>query len=185
MRGLVSALFMTTAMTAVFAGPNDSNWVQMLRKGDTKLSDWTAKIQGRAVGENPYNSFSYAETSDGQPRLLVTDTVTYNSGSYGYGHLFYKTLYSDYIARVQYHFPTKQSFASASGTWTIQNNGLMLHCQSAASMTQGQDYPQSLETQLLGYWSQGWATIPLPRRPRAPTRPTPIGRARTSGNSPW
>ena len=160
MRGLVSALFLATATTAVFAGPNDSNWVQMLRKGDTKLDDWTAKIQGHVAGENPNNSFSYAETSDGQPRLLVTDTVTYNSGSYGYGHLFYKTQYSDYLLRSQYHFPTKQSFASASGTWTIQNNGLMLHCQSAASMSQGQDYPQSFETQLLGYWSTGDGSPP-------------------------
>jgi hypothetical protein len=154
-----SVLMLASASTALFAGPNDSNWVQMLRKGDTNLSDWTPKIQGHAAGENPYNSFSYAETSDGQPRLIVTDTVTL-SGSYGYGHLFYKTPYSDYLARVQYHFPTKQSFAAASGTWTIQNNGLMLHCQSAASMSQGQDYPQSVETQLLGYWSTGSGSPP-------------------------
>lgn len=159
MRGWVSALILAAATTAVFAGPNDSNWVQMLRKGDTNLSDWTPKIQGHAAGENPYNSFSYAETSDGQPRLIITDTVTLSS-SYGFGHLFYKTPYSDYIARVQYHFPTKQSFASSSGTWTIQNNGLMLHCQSAASMSQGQDYPQSIETQLLGYWSTGSGSPP-------------------------
>jgi len=150
---------LASASTVLYAGPNDSNWVQMLRKGDTNLSDWTPKIQGRAVGENPYNTFSYAETSDGQPRLIITDTVTL-SGSYGFGHLFYKTPYSDYIARVQYHFPTKQSFASASGTWTIQNNGLMLHCQSPASMSQGQDYPQSIETQLLGYWSTGSGSPP-------------------------
>src|SRR5262245_42006373 len=86
---------------AAFAGPNDSNWVQMLRKGDTALSDWTPKIQGYALGQNPYHSFSYAEAGDGSPRLIVTDTVTYSS-SYGYGHLFYKTPFSDYLIRAQF-----------------------------------------------------------------------------------
>lgn len=154
------AMSAIAAASAAWAGPNDSNWVQLLRKGDTKLADWTPKIQGRALGDNPYNSFAYAETQDGEPRLLVTDTVTYNASTYGYGHLFYKTPYSHYLLRAQYHFPTKQSFAASSGTWTIQNNGLMLHCQDPKTMSQGQDYPQSFETQLLGYWSTGGGSPP-------------------------
>ncbi len=159
MKVIYGALTLAAALTTVFAGPNDSNWIQMLRKGDTKLSDWTPKIQGHAAGENPYNSFSYGETSDGQPRLIVTDTVS-NTSSYGYGHLFYKTAYSDYIVRAKYHFPTKESFAGGAGSWTIQNNGLMLHCQSAASMDKGQDYPKSIENQLIGYWSYGDGSPP-------------------------
>jgi hypothetical protein len=156
-----SAIMLAAATTSVFAGPNDSNWVQMLRKGDTNLSDWIPKIQGHAVGENPYNSFAYGETSDGQPRLIVTDTVNLSS-SYGYGHLFYKTPFSHYLLRAQYHFPSRQSYACHcnSGDWTVQNNGLMLHCQDPKTMSQGQDYPKSVETQLLGYWSSGGGSPP-------------------------
>ena len=150
-------------MTGVaFAGPNDSNWVQLLRKGDTALSDWIPKIQGYAAGQNPNRSFTYAEASDGSPRLIITDTVTWSS-SYGYGHLFYKTPFSDYIIRAQYHFPSKTSYAQANGTWTIQNNGLMLHSQSPASMTTGQQYPNSVEHQLLGYWSTAASNPPNSR----------------------
>ncbi len=153
---------LASACTALYAGPNDSNWVQMLRKGDSTLSDWIPKIQGQAAGQNPYHSFSYAETPDGQPRLIVTDTVNYNASTYGYGHLFYKIPYSDYIVVAQYHFPARQSYACNCniGSWTVQNNGVMLHCQSPQSMSVGQDYPQSFEDQLLGYWSAGISNPP-------------------------
>ena len=163
MKRFIPGLSIVCAMTALtFAGPNDSNWVQMLRKGDTALADWIPKIQGYAAGQNPNRSFTYAEAGDGSPRLEVTDTVTW-SNNYGYGHLFYKTPFADYILRAQFHFPSKTSYAVANGNWTIQNNGLMLHCQSPASMTVSQQYPNSIEDQLLGYWSQAAANPPSSR----------------------
>jgi hypothetical protein len=42
----------------------------------------------------------------------------------------------------------------------VQNNGLMLHCQDPKTMSQGQDYPKSIENQLLGYWSTGGGSPP-------------------------
>lgn len=157
--------FSFVALTAAisFAGPNDSDWIQLLRKGDTALSDWRSKVQGFDLGQNPNRSFTYAEASDGSPRLIVTDTVTYNATTYGYGHLFYKTPFSDYIVRAQFHFPSKTSFASGQGTWTIQNNGLMLHCQNPTTVAKTKDYPNCIENQLLGYWSQAAATPPASR----------------------
>lgn len=162
-RFLIGFSALAIMATASFAGPNDSDWIQLLRTGDTTLSDWIPKVQGFDAGQNPYNSFSYAKASDGSPRLIITDTVTYNSANYGYGHLFYKKPFSNYIIRAQFHFPSKTSFASAQGTWTIQNNGLMLHSQSPTSMAKTKDYPNSVEDQLLGYWSQAAAAPPNSR----------------------
>ena len=34
--------------------------------------------------------------------------------------------------------------------WAFRNNGLMLHCQSPESMKKDQDFPDSIEVQLLG-----------------------------------
>ena len=153
----ISLLALTVGQ--VFSAPNDSNWVQLLRQGDTSLSDWIVKIQGQTLGANPYRTFSYAQANDGSPRLIVTDTVNY-ANNYGFGHLFYKTPFSDYLLRAQFHFPSKASYALTQGTatgktWTIQNNGLMLHCQSPSSMSVSQAYPNSFENQLLGYWNGG------------------------------
>jgi len=134
-----------------FSGPNDSNWVQLLRAGDTALSDWNIKIQNQPLGVNAKGSFKYAVSKDThEPRLEVIDTMGFG-GDYGFGHIFYKTPYSNYLLRAKFHFPTRDSYGGQG--WTTQNNGLMLHCQNPTTMTLGQDYPNSIEDQLLGYWS--------------------------------
>jgi hypothetical protein len=40
--------------------------------------------------------------------------------------------------------------ASGGPSWAVQNNGFMLHSQSMATMTLNQDFPVSMEAQLLG-----------------------------------
>lgn len=162
-RMILGVLSVVALFSMAAAGPNDSDWVQLLRPNDSTLSDWIIKIQGQQLGANPNKSFTYAKAGDGSPRLLVTDTVTYNSSNYGYGHIFYKTPFSDYILRAQFHFPSKTSFASGQGSWTIQNNGLMLHCQDPATMAVSKDYPNCVENQLLGYWSQASVAPPNSR----------------------
>jgi hypothetical protein len=49
---------------------------------------------------------------------------------------------------VEYRFVDEQ-VAGGPG-WAIRNNGLMLHGQTAASMELDQDFPTSIEVQLLG-----------------------------------
>jgi hypothetical protein len=158
------ALLLFASATVLHA--EDSAWVQLFRPNDATLSDWIMKFQGSALGVNQNNVFRYAakgtdSASPGAgPRLEVVEATPWNATTSAYGHLFYKTPFSYYLLRSQYHFTSKTSEFVSNGGWTIQNNGLMLHCQNPNTMTVGQSYPNSIEDQLLGYWSQAIANPP-------------------------
>jgi hypothetical protein len=138
-------------VTPVLAGPNDSAWVPLFRPDDLTLSDWTPKFTGRAVGVNQNGVFRNAKLADSTTRVLhALQTQTY--ANTGFGHLFYnKRAFTHYIIRAEYRFPDSTStFEASQGNWTVQNNGLMLHAQAPNTMTLQQDFPISLEAQLLG-----------------------------------
>jgi hypothetical protein len=65
-----------------------------------------------------------------------------------FGHIFYKGDFSHYRLRVEYRF-LDQQVKDCPG-WAIRNNGLMLHGQKAETMELNQDFPVSIEVQLLG-----------------------------------
>lgn len=65
-----------------------------------------------------------------------------------YGHLVYDTPYSHYLLSLDYRFVGDQAPGGAG--WAFENSGVMVHSQSAASMGLEQDFPISVEVQLLG-----------------------------------
>ncbi len=66
-----------------------------------------------------------------------------------FGHLFYeRQKFSYYIVAAEYRFIGEQ--VAGGPDWAIRNNGLMLHSQSPQSMWKDQDFPISVEVQLLG-----------------------------------
>lgn len=108
------------------------------------LNGWVPKIRHHAAGVN------YGETFRVVDGLL---TVAYDPADYPtyderFGHLFYEKSFSHYRLRAEYRFVGKQ-VAGGPG-WALRNSGLMLHGQSPESMTLDQDFPVSIEAQLLG-----------------------------------
>ena len=65
-----------------------------------------------------------------------------------FGHLFYKTPFTDYRLRVEYRF-TGEQIKGGPG-WALRNSGIMIHSESPQMMELNQDFPTSLEVQLLG-----------------------------------
>ena len=119
-----------------------SEWIQLL--ADDNLDDWTVKIKGYEVGDNYGNTFSI---EDGI--LMVRyDEEAYPTFENRFGHLFYKDTFSHYILRLEYRFVGKQS--PGAPAWAFRNSGIMLHGQSPQSMELDQDFPVSIEYQLLG-----------------------------------
>jgi len=57
-------------------------------------------------------------------------------------------MFSHYLLRVEYRFIGEQ--VSNGPGWAYRNNGLMLHSQNPASMSLDQEFPVSIEVQLLG-----------------------------------
>ena len=107
-----------------------------------RVSGWTPKIRGRALGEN-WNDTFVVENG-----VLKVSYGKYKSFDRRFGHLFYKQPFSNYILRIEYRFVGDQ-VAGGPG-WAFKNSGVMIHGQDPATMELDQDFPVSIEVQLLG-----------------------------------
>lgn len=122
--------------------PNEENWISLFNGRD--LTGWTPKIAGYALGDNFANTF---RVEDGVLKIAYDE---YPGDTFGirFGHIFYEKPFSHYRLRLEYRFVGNQ-MADGPG-WAFRNNGIMFHCQSPESMDLNQDFPVSLEFQLLG-----------------------------------
>ncbi len=109
----------------------------------SSLDGWTPKIRTHAAGEDPYATFRVEEG-------LLKVAYDQYGGKFDrrFGHLFYDVPFSNYLLRVEYRFVGDQ-LPDGPG-WARRNSGLMLHGQDPASMTLDQEFPVSIEVQLLG-----------------------------------
>ncbi len=118
-------------------------WVPLFNGRD--LKDWDIKFAGYPLGTNFRNTF---RVDSGMLRVNYDEWTDFNDQ---FGHIVYKKPFSYYIVAVEYRFRGQQVTGAGEGvSWAIRNNGIMVHSQSAASMGLTQDFPISLEVQLLG-----------------------------------
>jgi len=116
-------------------------WIQLFNGKD--LTGWTPKIRGHEVGEN------YADTFRVVDGLLTVSYDGYEGPFAGrFGHLFHDMEFGNYRLRAEYRFVGEQ--VEGGPGWAFRNSGLMLHGQPAATMAVDQDFPASIEVQLLG-----------------------------------
>jgi hypothetical protein len=120
-------------------------WIQLFNGKD--LTGWTPKFEGFELGENYKNTF---RVEDGLLRVCYDQ---YEKWGKNFGHLFYKSEFSHYILRAEYRFMGEQ--VKGGPGWAYRNNGIMIHGQTAESMGKDQDFPNSIEVQLLGGKSDG------------------------------
>lgn len=119
---------------------SEDNWVKLFNKEN--LDNWDIKIKGYPLNVNYGNTFRVKDNK------LTINYEEYEGWENRYGHIFSKEKFSSYLLVVEYRFIGDQIEEGPS--WAFRNNGLMLHSQSAASMKIEQDFPISLEVQLLG-----------------------------------
>lgn len=125
--------------------PQSGDWQQLFNGRD--LHDWTPKFSGLPAGEN------YLETFRIEDGMLTVSYDKWDSLGGIFGHLIHKSSFSSYKLRAEYRFIGDQ--VADGPDWAFANNGLMLHCQSPETMTVDQDFPLSLEFQLLGQREAG------------------------------
>jgi hypothetical protein len=122
------------------AEATDGKWVPLFN--GKNLDGWTPKFVGCDLGENYKNTF---RVEDG---LLKVSYDQYQKFDGKFGHLFYKTPFSNYVLRVEYRFVGEQCPGGAG--WAFRNSGAMIHGQPPETMRKDQDFPVSIEVQLLG-----------------------------------
>ncbi len=116
------------------------DWQRLFNGKD--LNDWHVKIKGYELNDNFGNTFSVKN------KKIVVNYDAYDKFNFRYGHLFYKQPFSYYRVAVEYRFVGNQ--APEGEDWAFRNSGIMIHGQTAQSMTKDQDFPISIEVQLLG-----------------------------------
>ena len=137
---ILTFLLLSTIIACGQNNPNKEEWQQLFNGKD--LDGWDYKIRGSALNVNYKNTF---RVEDG---YLSVNYDAYDDFKEEFGHIFYKDPFSYYRIRVEYRFIGSQ-VPNGPG-WAFRNNGIMLHGQTANSMGLDQDFPYSIEVQLLG-----------------------------------
>jgi len=139
----------TPQSASVPADPERKDWIQLFDGKD--LKGWQVKFTGHPVGDNFRNTF---RVENGMLEVRYDNWPPGFNGEFG--HIFYERPFSYYIVAAEYRFVGHQvPGAGPSLAWGNRNNGIMIHSQSAESMGLNQDFPISLEVQLLGGLGEG------------------------------
>lgn len=118
----------------------EGEWIQLFNGND--LNDWTVKITGYESGDNFGNTFRVEDD------MIKVRYQAYDSLHGRFGHIFYNDEFSNYKLRVEYRIVGEQC-PGAPG-WAYKNSGIMVHGQKPETMEKDQEFPTSIEVQLLG-----------------------------------
>jgi hypothetical protein len=127
------------------ASPADQGWTSLFN--GENLEGWTIKIKGQELGLNYKNTF---RVIDG---VLQVNYDEYDGFDEDFGHIYYNKAYSDYRLRLEYRFLGEQ--VPGGPSWATRNSGIMVHCQEPGTIGLDQNFPVSVEVQLLGGLGEG------------------------------
>ncbi|MCW3115777.1 MAG: hypothetical protein JWR18_4173 [Segetibacter sp.] len=141
MKRLLTACLLLTSFFAIAQKKSPPvKWIRLFNGKNMK--DWKVKIKDHPLNENYGNTF---RVEDGVMKVRYDQ---YDDFKEQYGHIFYKKKFSAYLLVMEYRFVGEQ--VKGGPGWAVRNSGAMLHCQSPESMELDQDFPISMEDQLLG-----------------------------------
>lgn len=127
---------------------DQSEWISLFN--GKNLNNWIIKFTGHKLGVNYKNTF---RVDNGILKISYENWDHWNGQ---FGHIFYKEPFSSYILKLEYRFVGEQ--VEGGPGWATRNNGVMLHSQPPKTMTLNQEFPVSIETQLLGGLGTGKRT---------------------------
>jgi hypothetical protein len=123
------------------AAKDRKEWIQLF--DGRSLAGWIPKIAGHETGVN------FGDTFRVENGVLRVSYDKYEAPFAGrFGHLFYEQPFSRYVIAVEYRFVGEQ--APDGPAWAFRNSGIMIHGQPPETMRRDQDFPISIEVQLLG-----------------------------------
>lgn len=138
--------FLSLLMICLFAqGCNSKSekgseeWVSLFNGKD--LTGWDIKVAGQPLNDNYRNTFRV------QDSMLRIAYDQYEKFDNKFGHIYYQTPFSYYKLKFEYRFVG--THVSDAPVWADRNSGIMVHSQAAGSLNMDQQFPVSLEMQLL------------------------------------
>ncbi len=120
-------------------------WIPLFNGKDMK--DWTVKIYHHEVGDNYGNTFRVKDD------MIQVRYDQYDQFNDRFGHLYFNQPYSYYHLKFEYRFVGE--WRTDAPEYTIKNSGIMFHSQDPRTMPKEQDWPISVEMQLLAGLGDG------------------------------
>src|SRR5215207_2850307 len=143
-----------TSNPATLPKADAKDWIQLFN--GKNLDGWTPKFAKHDLGENYHDTF---RVENGMLEVRYDKWQGFNGE---FGHLFYKDPFNYYVIAAEYRFVGDQvTGAGPSLAWAIRNNGLMLNAPNPKTMLKDQDFPISIEVQLLGGFGKPRSTANL------------------------
>lgn len=136
----LKSIALAALMLGGLAAQAQKGWINLFNGKD--LKDWKVKISKHELNDNFANTFRV------ENGLMKVSYDGYTNFDDQYGHIFYKKPFSYYLLKVEYRFVGEQVKGGAG--WALRNSGAMLHCQAPETMLKDQDFPISIEGQILG-----------------------------------
>ncbi len=145
-KNCLSLTFIIFFASALFAQPaTTKDWVSLFNGKDIK--DWIPKINHHETGDNYGNTF---RVEKGVIQIRYDQYDTFNER---FGHLYYKQPYSYYHLVFEYRIVGE--WRKDAPEYTIKNSGVMFHSQDPKTMPKEQNWPISIEYQLLAGLGDG------------------------------
>ena len=145
MRRLFFSLLLAALPAAAQQGAAPEDWIQLFN--GKNLDGWRVKIKGYELDDN------YGDTFRVEDGVMKVSYDQYKEFGRRFGHIFYDKSFSYYIIAVEYRFVGEQ--VAGGPEWGYRNSGIMIHCQPPETMLKDQDFPISIEVQLLGGSGEG------------------------------
>ncbi|WP_297088307.1 DUF1080 domain-containing protein [uncultured Draconibacterium sp.] len=111
------------------------------------LDGWVPKIQHHETGDNYANTFRVV---DGKIQVNYDD---YGSFDDRFGHLFFDECFSSYHLKFEYRFTAQ--WQEDAPWYTFRNSGVMIHSQAPETILKEQNWPISIEYQILAEEEEG------------------------------
>ncbi len=134
-----------TLLSACSSQPQTGEWVDLFN--GKNLNNWTAKINHHEPGDN------YANTFRAEDGLLKVRYDQYEQFNERFGHLFYDKEFTHFHLKFDYRFSGE--FLESAPSYAKRNSGVMFYSQSPESIQTHQNWPISVEMQLLAELEPG------------------------------
>lgn len=141
---LIGVLFSLLGCTPQKETPKNE-WIQLFNGRD--LNDWIVKVHHHEPGVNFGNTF---RVEDGLIKVRYDQYGDFNDQ---FSHLFYKQPFSHFHLKFEYRFTGE--LQKGAPEYTILNSGVMFHSQDPQSILKEQNWPISIEMQLLAGLDDG------------------------------
>jgi hypothetical protein len=123
----------------------EEQWIILFNGKD--INDWIVKVHHHDPGVNFGNTFRVED------EMIKVRYDEYDDFNDQFSHLYYKTPFSHFHLKLEYHFTGE--LQKGAPEYTLLNSGVMFHSQDPRGMLKEQNWPISVEMQFLAGLGDG------------------------------